>query len=91
MKHLFKVALVATALFTATRGHAQTVKQDAKKVGHKTAEVSTKGYAAVTDKRYKGKVGPHGEDIYINKNSHYFYVNKTGHRVYLKKSELRDK
>jgi hypothetical protein len=91
MKHLFKIALVATALFTAAQGHAQTVKQDAKKVGHKTAEVSTKGYAAVTDKRYKDKVGPHGESIYINKHSHYFYINKTGHRVYLKKSELRDK
>jgi len=91
MKNLLKVALVATGLFTATQGHAQTVKNDAKAVGHKTAEVSTKGYAAVTDKRYKGKVGPNGENIYINKNSHYFYVNKTGHRVYLKKSELRDK
>ena len=91
MKKLFSVALLATALFTATSGNAQTVKKDAKAVGDKTAEVSDKGYAAVTDKRYKNKVGPHGEYIYINKHSHYFYVNKTGHRVYLKKSELRDK
>jgi hypothetical protein len=91
MKNLFKVALLATGLFTATQGHAQTVKNDAKAVGHKTSEVAAKGDAAVTDKRYKNKVGPHGETIYINKYSHYFYVNKLGHRVYLKKSELRDK
>jgi len=91
MKHLLKVALAATTLFMATHSHAQTVKADAKKVGHKTSEVAAKGDAAVTDKRYKNKVGPHGENIYINKNSHYFYVNKLGHRVYLKKSELRDK
>ena len=91
MKHLFKVALLATGLFAVTKVNAQTVKRDTKAVGHETAKVAAKGDAAVTDKRYKGKMGPHGENIYINKNSHYFYVNKTGHRVYLKRSELRDK
>ena len=91
MKHLLKVALVATGLFAATQGHAQTVKADAKAVGHKTSEVAAKGDAAVTDKRYKGKMGPHGENIYINKHSHYFYVDKKGHRTYLTKAELRDK
>jgi hypothetical protein len=46
MKNLFKVALLATGLFTATQGHAQTVKNDAKAVGHKTSEVAAKGDAA---------------------------------------------
>jgi len=91
MKKLLSVALLATALFTATQVNAQTVKKDARSVGHKTSEVAAKGDAAVTDKRYKNKTGPHGENIYINKHAHYFYVNKLGHRVYLKKSELRDK
>ncbi len=91
MKHLFKVAVIATALFAAIQVNAQTVKKDAKKVGHKTSEVAAKGAAAVVDKRYRGKSGPNGENIYINKHSHYYYVNKLGHRVYLKKSQLRDK
>lgn len=91
MKHLFKVAAIATVLFAAVQANAQTVKKDAKAVGHKTSEVAAKGAAAVVDKKYDGKAGPHGENIYINKHSHYYYVNKLGHRVYLKKSQLRNK
>ena len=91
MKHLFKVVLLATGLFISSQSRAQTVKADAKKVGRKTSEVAAKGAATVADKKYDGKMGPHGEDIYINKHSHYFYVNKSGHRVYLTKAHLRNK
>jgi Mn-dependent DtxR family transcriptional regulator len=91
MKNLFKVAIMVTALFAAVQVNAQTVKKDAKKVGHKTSEVAAKGASAVVDKRYRGKSGPEGQTIYINKYSHYYYVNKLGHRVYLKESQLRDK
>ena len=91
MKNITKAALAAAILFTAVQVNAQTVKQDAKKVGHKTSEITAKGAAAVVDKKYEGKAGPHGETIYINKYSHYYYVNKLGHRIYLKKSELRNK
>jgi hypothetical protein len=91
MKNLFKVAIMATALFAAVQVNAQTVKKDAKKVGHKTSEVAAKGAATVVDKRYRGKSGPGGQTIYIDKYSHYYYVNKLGHRVYLKKSQLRNK
>jgi hypothetical protein len=100
MKNLFKVALVATGIFSFAAAHAQTHKDStvgqkidktATKVGHKTAQVAATGAAAITDKKYEGKMGPNGETIYINKHSHYFYVNKKGHRVYLKKSQLLDK
>ena len=91
MKSLIKVALVATALFTVVQVNAQTVKKDAKAVGHKTSELAAKGDAAVVDKKYKGKMGPHGENVYINKKSHYYYVNKLGHRVYLTRAQLRNK
>ena len=100
MKNFLKVALVAAGVFTFAGSNAQTHKDStlthkightAKKVGHKTAHVAASGAAAVTDKRYRGKTGPDGQTIYINKNSHYFYVNKKGHRVYLKKSQLLDK
>jgi len=100
MKNLFKVALLAAGLFTAIQTQAQTHKDStlshkigktATKVGHKTAEISAKSAAVVTDKKYKNKVGPDGQTVYINKNSHYFYVNKKGKRVYVKKSSLLDK
>lgn len=91
MKNIIKIAFVAAGLFAATELQAQTVKKDAKKVGHKTSELAAKGAAAVVDKKYDSKVGPEGQTIYINKNSHYYYVNKKGHRVYVKRSALRNK
>jgi len=63
----------------------------ATKVGHKTSELAVKGASAVVDKEYKGKCGPGGETVYINKHSQYYYVDKKGHKVYLKESELKDK
>lgn len=93
MKNVFKVALIATGLFTATQSFAQDSKvdRDAKDVGHKTSEVAAKGKADVVDKKYKGKYGPGGQTIYIDKYSHYYYVNTKGHKYYLKKEELRDR
>jgi hypothetical protein len=69
-------------------GHATA--KTATAVAHKTSEVAAKGAAAITDKRYEGKCGPHGETVYINKDSRYFYVDKRGHREYLRRSQLRN-
>ena len=100
MKNVIKVALLAAGIFSFASVHAQTHKDStlghkigvtAKKVGHKTSQIAASGAATVADKKYDGKCGPHGETIYINKNSHYFYISKKGHRVYLKKSQLMDK
>jgi type IV secretory pathway TrbL component len=77
-----------TSKTAKTVGH--TTAETATKVAHKTSEVAAKGAAAITDKKYEGKCGPHGETVYINKDSKYFYVNKTGHRVYVTKSHLMD-
>ena len=91
MKDIFKIALIATAVFAATQSFAQNVKDDARKVGHKTSEVAAKGKADVVDRTYKNKVGPQGQKIHIDKFSKYYYINKRGHKVYVKRSELRDK
>jgi hypothetical protein len=97
MKTTFKIALLSAGIFAAAQGYAQDhnvgheISHTATKVGHKTSEITAKGAAAVTDKRYKNKWGPHGESIYINTHAQYYYVDKRGHRAYLKKSELRDK
>src|SRR5665213_532466 len=70
----------ATAKTAKTVGHATA--KTATTVAHKTSEVAAKGAAAITDKKYEGKCGPHGETVYINKDSRYFYVDKKGHREY---------
>jgi len=90
MKNALKVALLATGIFSFTLGHAQTVKQDAKDVGHKTSEIAAKSKAAIVDRKYEGKKGPGGQTVYIDKYSHYYYVNSKGHKYYLKKSQLRN-
>ncbi len=105
MKNVFKVALLAAGLFVAADTHAQVaekagrgidkgakaVGKGAKAVGRKTAEIASKGEAAVVDKKYDDKVGPGGQTIYIDKNSAYYYVNKKGRHVYVRKAELRNK
>lgn len=100
MKNLLKATIIAAGIFSFTLAQAQTKKdttfgqkvgKTATDVGDATAHTAVSGTAAVTDKVYKGKMGPDGQTIYINKYSHYFYIDKKGKRVYLKKSELKDK
>ena len=67
------------------------IKKGAKKTGNKTAELASKGKAAVVDKVYDGKVGQNGETIYINDKSQYYWIDSKGHRHYVTKSELKDK
>ncbi|GAC1308523.1 MAG: hypothetical protein NVSMB24_22350 [Mucilaginibacter sp.] len=89
-----KMSRTAKKVGHATTTTAKTVGEKtedaAKTVGHKTSELAAKGAATVADKKYEGKCGPHGETVYINKDSKYFYVNKMGHRVYVTKSHLMD-
>jgi hypothetical protein len=101
MKTILKATVLFVAVFAFTEAKAKTTTADttlkkkisltATKVGHKTSELAVKGESAVVDKKYKDKVGPHGETVYINSHSKYYYVDKKGHKVYLKESELKDK
>lgn len=70
---------------------AHAVKTGAKKVGNKTAEVASKGKAKVTDQKYKDKVGPNGQTIYIDNHDRYYWIDKKGHRHYVKETELKNK
>jgi len=92
---LLAASLSLSASLFALHGQAQSVGQKidttAKKVGNKTASVAVKGASAVKDKIYKGKEGPNGETVYINKNDHKYIVNSKGKKVYLKASQIRDK
>ncbi len=101
MKNIFKFAILAAGIFTFAQSHASTtmpidslghkINKTAKKVGHATAHTAASTESMVVDKKYKGKCGPDGQTVYINKYSHYYYINKSGHRVYVKKSALMDK
>lgn len=101
MKNLLKTSVLAAALLIGAQTYAHPVQDTTKlsgkvkkgltKAGHKTSELAAKGASAVVDKIYKGKAGPGGETIYINKHDHYYYINSKGHKVYLKKSQLVDK
>jgi hypothetical protein len=67
------------------------IKKGAVKAGNKTAQIASKGKARVTDKVYKGKVGPAGQTIYIDDHSRYYWIDKRGHRNYVIEAELKDK
>ena len=90
-----KILFVSAAMLFAVQSFAQNTGKGAvgtaiNKAGNKTAELAVKGTSAIADKKYKSKVGPGGETIYINKNSKYYYVNKKGGKVYVAKAKLKD-
>jgi len=91
-----RISLVAAAITVASvlagnETKAQGIDSTAKKIGHKTASVAVKGASKVTDKTYKGKEGPGGQTVYIDKNDKKYYVDEKGKKVYLKPSEIHDK
>ena len=98
MKKLIGIFACIFLLSFSNVTHAQVVKKTthavkkgAKAVGHKTAEVASKGKSKVTDKTYKGKVGPDGQTIFIDDHSRYYWVDKKGHRNYVVEAQLKDK
>ncbi|TMI96490.1 MAG: hypothetical protein E6H06_03830 [Bacteroidetes bacterium] len=98
MKKLIGILTILFLLSFSVTTHAQVVKKtthavkkSAKAVGNKTAEVASKGKSRVTDKVYKGKVGPNGQTIYIDDHSRYYWVDKKGHRNYVTEADLKPK
>ena len=82
------------SLFVTLGTQAQVKKEidtAAAKVGNKTAHVASKGKSAVVDIKYKDKVGPGGETIFIDHSSKYYYIDKKGKKVYVPKAKLKDK
>jgi len=98
MKKLIGILTILFLLSFSVTTHAQVVKKtthavkkSAKAVGNKTAEVASRGKSRVTDKVYKGKVGPNGQTIYIDDHSRYYWVDKKGHRNYVTEADLKPK
>lgn len=98
MKKILAITAMVMGLSVPITMHAQDstktekgVKKVAKDVGHKTAEVASKGKSEVTDSKYKDKVGPDNQKIYIDNHSKYYWVDDKGKKHYVKESELKDK
>jgi len=64
----------------------QGTKKGAKVVGNKTAEVTKKGVARVTDKKSDQWVGPEGQTIYIDDLGKYYWINGRGKKIYVSES-----
>jgi len=102
MKKITSVLAVLCMLSLPVAIHAQdspsvvkktgkAIKKGAKKAGNKTAEVASKGKAAITDEKHKDKVGPNGQTIYIDNHSKYYWVDDKGRRHYVTEAELKPK
>jgi hypothetical protein len=88
---LFMLSLPAAIQAQEVKKAGQAVKKGAKKAGNKTAEVASKGKAAITDEKHKDKVGPDGQTIYIDNHAKFYWVDDKGRRHYVTEAELKDK
>ncbi|TDH24230.1 hypothetical protein EXU57_15570 [Segetibacter sp. 3557_3] len=79
------------AVGKGAKSAGKAVGKGAKKLGNKTAEVASKGFSEVKDKTYKGKTGPDGQTIYIDKHSKYYWVDEKGVKQYVAADQLKDK
>jgi len=92
MKKLISIPVFTLLVAFSANAQIKTeVKQDAKKVEHKTEEVASKTKSKIVDKTYKDKVGPDGQTIYIDKHAKYYWVDKKGRKQYVTEAELKDK
>lgn len=85
------ILLVAGSFSQAQSQVTKEVKEGAKTVGNKAAEVGSKAKARVTDKVYADKTGPQGQTIYIDKHAKYYWIDDKGHKRYISKGLLKDK
>ncbi|WP_212000269.1 hypothetical protein [Chitinophaga sp. HK235] len=89
---LFAVAFGAIATLPAQAVFAQhKIDSLPRKIGNKTASIAVKGTSTLTDKIYKGKEGPNGQTVYIDKRDRKFIVDDKGKKIYLKPSQIHDK
>lgn len=69
----------------------KSTKKAGKSVGHKTAAISSKSAARVTDKKSDNWIGPEGQTIYIDDVNRFYWVNGRGKRIYVSEAALKAK
>ena len=75
----------------ALKKTGKAIGKGAKAAGNKTAELASKGHAAVVDKVVEDKQGPDVQKIYINKDDEYYWIDKKGHKHFVTEEELEEK
>lgn len=75
----------------ALKKTGKAIGKGAKAAGNKTAELASKGKAAVVDKVVEDKQGPDGQKIYVNKDEEYYWIDKKGHKHFVTEEELVEK
>jgi hypothetical protein len=70
---------------------AREAKKGVKRGAHEVAEQASEAKSDITRTELDGKMGPNGEDIFIDKDGTYYHIDTKGHRVYITGSDLRDK
>lgn len=94
MKKLGGILLLMAVTGFFTPAFAQVtkeVKEGAKTVGNKAAEVGSKAKSRITDKVYADKTGPDGQTIYIDKHSKYYWIDDKGRKKYIARNLLKNK
>ncbi len=75
----------------ATNDTKRDIKDGAEKVGDKISEAAGNAKAEINDQFYSGKMGPNGQNIYIDRHSKYYYISDEGKKVYIEKTQLKDR
>lgn len=70
---------------------AKSVKKGVKKGAHEVAEQASEAKSDITRTELDGKMGPNGEDIFIEKDGRYYYIDDKGHKVFITSSDLKDR
>jgi len=67
------------------------IEQDAQSAGDKIEEGAKDAAATITDQKLKNKVGPGGENAYVDEDGRYYIINDEGEKVWITVDQLRDK
>lgn len=86
-----KAREVKNHVVNGVKDGATEIKQAGKEIGNKTAALTMKGTAAITDQKLRDKTGPGGQTVYVDKYKNYYYINDRGRKVYLRTDALKDK
>lgn len=70
---------------------ANEVEKDGQSVGDKIEEGAKDAASAITDQKLKDKVGPGGENAYVDEDGKYYIINNAGEKVFITSAQLKNK
>jgi hypothetical protein len=67
------------------------IERETDELRDNTKEHVRKTEAEITDRELEDKVGPNGQEIYIDDNSNYYFIDEQGNKNYVSPQELKDR